>query len=157
MVGQNPMRMDYYRKYLEIVADYNREKDRTTVEATFAELVELANAMDAEQRRAAEEGLSEEELAFFDMLFRDNITKADRERLKQASKGLLASLRDLLASMPGWAKVAATQAEVRVKILDTLWTSLPRPPYTDEETERVAGQVYDYLWERSTAGRGLAA
>ena len=28
------MRMDYYKKYQEIIADYNREKDRATVEAT---------------------------------------------------------------------------------------------------------------------------
>ena len=28
MLQGNPERMDYYRKYVEIVADYNREKDR---------------------------------------------------------------------------------------------------------------------------------
>ena len=36
MLARNPMRMDYYKKYQEIIADYNREKDRVTVEATFA-------------------------------------------------------------------------------------------------------------------------
>jgi len=30
--------MDYYRKYSEIVADYNRAKDRVTIEETFAKL-----------------------------------------------------------------------------------------------------------------------
>ena len=62
MLARNPLRMDYYKKYQEIIADYNREKDRVTVEATFAQLVELASSLDAEQRRAAEEGLSEDEL-----------------------------------------------------------------------------------------------
>src|SRR2546429_4632376 len=42
MLANNPMRMDYYKKYQEIIADYNREKDRATVEATFAQLVALA-------------------------------------------------------------------------------------------------------------------
>ena len=51
MVAQNPLRMDYYRKYSEIVADYNREKDRVTIEETFAKLVDLANSLSAEQRR----------------------------------------------------------------------------------------------------------
>ena len=37
MLAQNPLRMDYYRKYAEIVADYNREKDRVTIEETFAQ------------------------------------------------------------------------------------------------------------------------
>ena len=37
MLARNPMRMDYYKKYQEIIADYNREKDRATVEETFAQ------------------------------------------------------------------------------------------------------------------------
>ena len=89
MLASNPMRMDYYKKYQEIIADYNREKDRVTVEETFAKLVDLANSLDAEQHRAAEEGLSEDELALFDLLFKEKISKTDRERLKQASKALL--------------------------------------------------------------------
>ena len=55
--------MDYQRKYEEIVADYNREKDRDTIEETFRRLVELVNSLDEEQKRAAKEGLSEDELA----------------------------------------------------------------------------------------------
>lgn len=40
-----------------------REKNRVTIEETFAKLVDLANSLSTEQRRAAEEGLSEDELA----------------------------------------------------------------------------------------------
>ena len=157
MLARNPLRMDYYKKYQEIIADYNREKDRTTVEATFAQLVALAATLDTEQRRAADEGLSEEELALFDLLFKDSISKKDRERLKQASQGLLSSLRGLLAPMPGWLQNATTQAEVRVFILDRLYESLPRPPFTDAETEDVASRVYDYVWQRSASGQDLAS
>ena len=46
-----------------------------TVEATFAQLVELASSLDVEQRRAADEGLSDPELALFDLLFKDTISK----------------------------------------------------------------------------------
>jgi type I restriction enzyme R subunit len=149
--------MDYYRTYQEIIAGYNREKDRATVEETFAKLMDLAGILDAEERRAAEEGLSDDELALFDLLFKDRIGKADRERLKQASKTLLASLEELLRPMPGWTQNTTTQAEVRVFILDTLWRSLPRPPFTDEETEKVAERVYDYVWQRSARGRDFMA
>jgi len=152
MLACNPMRMDYYKKYQEIIADYNREKDRVTVEETFARLVELVNDLDAEQRRAAEEGLTENELALFDLLFREKISKTDREKLKQASKGLLASLRELLRPMHDWTQNTATQAEVRVFILDSLWRSLPRPPFTEEETQVAADVVYDYVWQRSANG-----
>jgi type I restriction enzyme R subunit len=152
MLARNPMRMDYYRKYQDIIANYNREKDRVTVEATFAELVTLANSLDAEQRRAAEEGLSDDELALFDLLFRESISKADREKLKQASKALLASLRALLASMPNWTRNTATQADVKMFVLDNLWEALPRPPYTEQETQDLAARVYDHVWQQS-AGR----
>jgi type I restriction enzyme, R subunit len=158
MLARNPMQMDYYKRYQEIIADYNREKDRVTVEETFARLVELAHSLDAEQRRAAEEGLNEDEYVLFQMLFKDNISQADRNRLKQASQSLLASLRALLTPMYDWTKNTSTQAEVKVFILDNLWQSLPRPPFTDQETEALANRVYDYVWQRSASGAtGLAA
>lgn len=31
MLARNPMWMDYYKKYQEIIADYNGETDRATV------------------------------------------------------------------------------------------------------------------------------
>ena len=75
MLARNPMRMDYQRKYEDIVANYNREKDRTTIEETFRRLVELVTAMDEEQTRAAREGLSEEELAVFDLLKKESLER----------------------------------------------------------------------------------
>jgi type I restriction enzyme R subunit len=156
MLAQNPMQMDYYRKYQEIIADYNREKDRVTVEETFAKLMDLANSLDAEQRRAAEEGLTDDEYVLFQMIFQDNISKGEREKLKQASRSLLASLQELLKPMPDWTKNTATQAEVKIFILDNLWRSLPKPPYTDQDTESLAGRVYDYVWQRSASGSALA-
>ena len=48
MLARNPSRMDYQQKYEEIVADYNREKDRVTIEETFRRLTEL---MDELRRR----------------------------------------------------------------------------------------------------------
>jgi len=155
MLALSPMRMDYYKKYQEIIADYNREKDRATVEATFAELMALAAGLDAEQRRAAKEGLSDSELALFDLLFKDSISKADRERLKQASQTLLSSLKEVLRPISDWTQKTTTQAEVKVFILDTLYRSLPRPPFTEDETSEIAERVYDYVWQRSASGQGL--
>ena len=157
MLAHNPMQMNYYKKYQEIIADYNREKDRVTVEETFGRLVELAHSLDAEQRRAAEEGLSDDEYALFQMLFNDNISQADRDKLKQASKSLLASLHELLTPMYDWTKNTSTQAEVKVFILDNLWQSLPRPRFTDQETEVLASRVYDYVWQRRTSGDAVLA
>ena len=46
MLARNPSRMDYQQKYEEIVADYNREKDRVTIEETFRRLTELMEELD---------------------------------------------------------------------------------------------------------------
>jgi len=152
MLQTNPALMDYYRRYQEIIADYNREKDRTTVEQTFAALLALAAGLDEQQRRTVEEGLTEPELALFDLLRRDDLTKADRERVKQASKALLASVQQLVAPMGHWTRNAQTQADVETSILDWLYGSLPRPPFTDGETENLARRVYEYVWQQSEAG-----
>lgn len=90
-------------------------------------------------------------------MFKDSISEKDRDLLKEASQGLLASLRDLLAPMPGWLENATTQAEVKVFILDRLYDSLPRPPFTDAETDCIAERVYDYIWQRNAMGQDLAA
>ena len=57
--------------------------------------------------------------------------------------------------MQDWTEKSATQAEVKVFILDSLYRSLPRPPFTEAETEEVAARVYDYVWQRSAAGQDL--
>jgi len=152
MLKRNPKRMDYYRKYQEIVADYNREKDRTTIEETFKQLVELVNSLDKEQKRSAEEGLSEDELALFDLLKKDNLGKAERERVKQASQELLASLQKLIAGLDRFWEKEQTQAEVKVFILDELYKTLPMPPFTEDEKKEAAREVYQHVWQRAASG-----
>jgi type I restriction enzyme R subunit len=127
------------------------------VEDTFTQLVRLAASLDAEERRAAEEGLSDDELALFDLLYKESISKADRERLKQASRSLLSALREVLRPMQDWTQKAATQAQVEVCILDNLFVALPQPPFTEGDVEVIATRVYDYVWQRSASGQDLAA
>jgi type I restriction enzyme, R subunit len=152
MLALNPRRMDYYKRYQEIVADYNRDKDRVEIEETFAQLVDLAASLDGEQRRAAEEGLSEDELALFDLLTKESLNKSERERVKTASRGLLVSLQRLLAPLEQWTEKEQTQAEVQVFILDTLWETLPDPPFTAEDKQSAARQVFAHVWQQGLAG-----
>jgi type I restriction enzyme R subunit len=157
MLANNPLRMDYYRKYSEIVADYNREKDRVTIEETFARLMDLANSLNAEQNRAAQEGLNEDELALFDLLKKENLSQAERERVKQASQSLLDSIRKLIAPLERWTEKEQTQAEVEVFILGHVFEKLPTPPFSDAEKEATAKQVYQHVWQQSAAGHFAAS
>jgi type I restriction enzyme R subunit len=152
MLAMNPQRMDYYKRYQEIVADYNREKDRATVENTFRKLMDLASNLDEEQKKTAADGLKEDEKYLFDLLYKESISKKDREKLKQASKSLLSSLRELLKPMQHWTENAQTQAEVEVFILDNLCKILPMPPFSENDAETLKKQVYDYVWQRTKAG-----
>jgi type I restriction enzyme R subunit len=139
--------MDYQLKYEQIIADYNSEKDRTTIEETFRELVELVNGLDEEQKRATREGLGEEELALFDLLLKDSIDRAARERVKQASRELLAAIKARLADLDRFWEKEQTKGEVETLILDHVYTSLPTPPFTDAEKDLIAKNVYAHVWQ----------
>ena len=152
MLARNPSRMNYQEKYEAIVADYNREKDRVTIEETFRRLTELIQELDAEQKRAVEEGLNEDELALFDLLKKDNLGKAERERVKQSSRDLLASIKARLAELDRFWEKEQTKAELEVFILDGVFASLPTPPFTSEEKSKVASDVYAHIWQQAVSG-----
>ena len=152
MLARNPSRMDYQQKYEEIVAAYNRETDRVTIEEIFRRLTELMDELDAEQRRAVEEGLSEDELALFDLLKKEDLGKAERERVKQASRDLLASIKARLAVLDRFWEKEQTKADVEVFILDEVHIRLPSPPFTTEDKKAVAGKVYAHVWQQAVSG-----
>ena len=152
MLARNPSRMNFQQKYEEIVADYNREKDRATVEETFRRLTDLLDELDTEQRRAVEEGLSEDELALFDLLKKEDLGRAEREWVKQASRDLLASVETRLAELDRFWEKEQTKAEVLVFILDEVHIRLPSPPFTEAEKNAVADEVYTHVWQQAVSG-----
>ncbi|MGY3387790.1 type I restriction enzyme R subunit [Bradyrhizobium sp. USDA 3311] len=156
MLARNPMRMDYQVKYESIIADYNSEKDRTTIEETFRRLIELVQSLDEEQTRAARENLSDEELAMFDLLKRNDLSKGDRERVKQASREMLATIKGRLAELDRFWEKEQTKADVEVFILDEVFARLPTPPFTPEEKKLVAENVYAHVWQQAIS-RGFNA
>ncbi|MEE4013466.1 type I restriction endonuclease subunit R [Roseibium sp. FZY0029] len=152
MLARNPTRMDYQIKYEEIVAAYNADKDRVSVEETFRRLTELMNELDEEQKRAVEEGLNEDELAMFDLLKKNDLTKADREKVKQASRDLLTAIKDQLAKLDHFWEKEQTKAEVKTFILDKVYMSLPTPPFSTEDKEALAENVYAHVWQQAVSG-----
>lgn len=72
--------------------------------------MDLANRLDAEQLRAAEEGLSEEQLSLFDVMGRADVSKADQKRIKQSGRDLLAGVLALIAPLDRWTEKEQTRA-----------------------------------------------
>ena len=82
---RNPLRADLQARFEKIVADYNREKDRVTIERTFEELLKLVKDLDREESRAIREGLDEESLALFDLLRKDDLSAKETETGQEGS------------------------------------------------------------------------
>ncbi len=152
LLAQNPTRMNYEVKYREIVAAYNQDKDRATIEEIFAQLMALSKSMDDEQRRAVREGLSESELAIFDLMQKTTLAATERERIKQSSRELLAELLRIIGPLDRWTEKEQTRAEVETVILDRVFL-LPEPPYTPEDKDAMAKMLYEHVWQQSMAGR----
>lgn len=152
MLARNPMRMDFQQRYEDIVADYNQEKHRASIEETFRALIEFVEALDEEQQRSVEEGLTEQELAVFDLLKKENLTKAERERVKLASVELLRVVKEQLTELDSFTQKEQTKAVIETQILDEVFTRLPSPPFTAEEKQLAAANVYAHVWQQAMSG-----
>ncbi|MBK8406239.1 MAG: type I restriction endonuclease subunit R [Saprospiraceae bacterium] len=68
MVERNPLTVDYYKRYQEIIEEYNRGKDEVVIKETFRKLIELVNSYSEEEADTKREGLTDEQKAIFDIL-----------------------------------------------------------------------------------------
>jgi type I restriction enzyme R subunit len=146
---QNPLRTDFQRHYEDIVAQYNREKDRVTIEATFEALLKLVEELDDEQRRAVREGLDEESLAIFDLLNKPALTPAEIKKIKSVAVELLKTLKTEKLRVDHWRDKEATRDAVRLAIQDFLWsddTGLPVEKYDEREVQERAQEVYRHIY-----------
>jgi type I restriction enzyme R subunit len=150
MVAQNPARIDFNQRYQEIIADYNHEKERQTIEDTFEQLLNFYQNLSEEQKRAARENLSEQELALYDQLHKPNLKPAEYEKLKQVAHELLVALQRVLG--PHWRDTEASKAEVRSVIKDFLWDEQKGLPaaYSLDEVEERSGRLFEFFYQQGS-------
>ena len=149
MMERNPLRTDFQQRYEEFVAAYNREKDRPTIEQTFEELLDLVQDLDQEESRAAREGLDEESLAIFDLLQKPNLSRPERERIKQVAVELLKTLKAGKLRVSQWRDKEATRDAVHIAIYDFLWrdgTGLPSDGYSETEVKTKTYDVFRHVF-----------
>lgn len=146
---QNPLRTDFQQHYEQIVTEYNREKDRVTIEQTFEALFKLDQELDEEEHRAVREGLDEESLAIFDLLRKPDLSAADIKRIKAVAVQLLERLKAEKLQVYQWRDREATRDAVRVAIRDYLWddaTGLPLGAFGEEDVEERADDVFRHIY-----------
>ena len=148
LLACNPLRTDFQEHFEEIVREYNREKDRVTIEHTFEALLNLVKELDAEEKRALNMGLNEESLAIFDLLQKPDLGARDINRIKMVSTELLRTLKEGKLRVEQWREKEATRAAVKGEIHDFLWsevTGLPPDSYTDEDVEVRVDDVFRHV------------
>jgi len=131
LVPLNPARIDLVERFEKLVEDYNAGS--MNVESFFQQLLDFSNALTQEETRSLAEGLSEKQLAIFDILTRPAPELSDNEiaQVKRVAAELLEALkRDKIVL--DWRKEQPTRASVCVaveEILDRLPDAFTRPIY----------------------------
>lgn len=144
----NPNRIDYYERYQQIITNYNSEQDRATIEKTFMELMDLADNLDSEAQRYVREGFeNDEELSLYDLLFREDLTKAEIKKLKEVSASLLKKIKAKIDAIDHWTDKQETKAAVDNLIRDTLWAELPEC-YDEISISEYRQRIYEYVYTR---------
>lgn len=149
LLEQNPLRTDFQQHYEEIVAEYNSEKDRVTIERTFEALLRFIDEMGEEESRAVREGLDEESLALFDLLRKPDLSASQIQRIKSVATELLQTLKAEKLKIDHWRDKEATRDAVRLMIRDFLWsdaTGLPSDSYDEAEIARRAEEVFRHVY-----------
>ena len=145
MMAVNPTRVDYYKRYMEIIEEYNSEQDRTAIEKTFMDLMDLAKKMSTEEQRYVREGFSsDEELSIYDLLFSENLSKSDITKIKKMSVDLLAKIKERIAQMDHWTDKQETRAAVDVLIRNILYEEIPDSMFDQLDDYRKA--IFEHVY-----------
>jgi len=153
MVRLNKSRMNYLDKFQQMIDEYNAGS--RNVETFFTELVEFAQELKVEDKRAISENLEEEELAIVDLLTKPDITLTDKEKLavKNVAKELLSTLKQEKLVLD-WRRRQQSKAAVKVAIEEIL-DQLPES-YSTDVYERKCEEVYQHVYESySGPGRSI--
>ncbi|AEI49871.1 type I restriction endonuclease subunit R [Runella slithyformis] len=145
MVDKNPLRVDYYTRYQEIIDEYNRGKDAVTIEETFKKLVTFINSLTKEELDTKREGLTEEQKAIFDILRKPNLSKSDKEKVKEIAIELLDELKKEKLKVEQWADKSVTAAAVFNIVSKTLFEALPYPTYENDDIDLKTNLVYTHI------------
>jgi type I restriction enzyme R subunit len=152
LLRENKYRIDFQEKLEKIVDEYNMGS--INAEEYFRRLSEMFRGLEEEEKRHIREGLTEEELAVFDILNRPRLkmAKKDEQQVKGTARELLEELKDRKFVLD-WKKKTRTRADVQITIEDMIWSQLPEPPFTPEIKKEKSLLVYQHVYD-SYSGAG---
>jgi type I restriction enzyme R subunit len=146
MLKDNPMRMEFYKRYEEIIEEYNRGKDLDDTMKSFDKLFKFVQELNEEDTRALRENLDEESLAIFDLLKKDkSLTTEELKEVKKISVDTLSKLKDEKLKIDRWRESMQITAQIKTVIFDCFqW--LPQNTYTDTDVAEKTMSVYQHIY-----------
>lgn len=140
---RNPTRYELVERIEQLIADYN--SSAVNIDEYLRQLIELSKTLTVEEDRAVREGLTEEELAIFDLLTQPEpvLTPDERQLVKASAKNLLDNLREKI--IQDWRRRVATKYAVNRTIRLVLDDDLPETPYTKDIFDNKVQLIFDHV------------
>lgn len=145
MVFTNPNRIDYYKRYNEIIDEYNAEQDRAAIEKVFMELLDLSKSMNEEMQRYVREQFdNDRQLAIYDLLFSEKLSSADVKAIKEMAKEMYNTIKGMIDGFDHWKDKEETKAQVETKIIDIFYEKAPDSIYPCHEYYEE--KIFEYFY-----------
>lgn len=152
MMKENPLRLEFYERYREIIKEYNQGKSLEDTIKAFDNLNDFIKDLTIEDARAMRENLDEESLAIYDLLRNGKIlSKEEVKQVKKVAVDALSKLKEEKLKIERWRESRQITAQVKTIIFDTLqW--LPQESYTDNDVSERTINVYQHIYSNYPGG-----
>ncbi|PIQ73560.1 DEAD/DEAH box helicase [Candidatus Roizmanbacteria bacterium CG11_big_fil_rev_8_21_14_0_20_36_8] len=145
LMKRNKKRKQFMDRLNSLLDEYN--SGAHDIDKLFDDLVELAKDLTAEEERCIKENLTDDELAIFDLLVKDELSESEIMQVKKASRALLEKLQTEKLVLD-WREKEPTRAGVKNTIFNIVYSTLPEPTYTEVDCEQKGLEVYNFVYER---------
>lgn len=147
MLKENPLRIEFYDRYKEIIEEYNKGKSLEDTVKTFDNLNDFIKDLSFEEQRVVRENLKDQEtLAIFDLLKEGiELTTKELKEVKKVAAITLETLKSEKLKIENWRESRQIKAQIKSAIYDNL-LYLPQDYYSDEEVGVRTANVYQHIY-----------
>ena len=153
MLKENPLRIEFYERYKEIIDEYNKGKSLEDTVKTFDSLKDFIKDLSVEEQRVVRENLKDQEtLAIFDLLKEGKeLSQKELKEVKKVAAKTLETLKSEKLKIENWRESRQIKAQVKSAIYDNL-LYLPQDFYSDEEVGIKTASVYQHIYTNYYGG-----
>ncbi|WP_026987166.1 type I restriction endonuclease subunit R [Fodinicurvata fenggangensis] len=150
MAKLNPTRSDFLERFERLIEKYNSAS--LNIEEFFEELINLTQDLSEEEQRGIREGLTEEELALFDILTKPEpeLTEKERAEVKKTCKSLLETLKAEKLVLD-WHNKPQARGAVKQAIEVVLDQGLPEA-YDEDIYETKCNAAFNHIFSAYSGG-----